>query len=454
MTTPAKKKAHTLRTLVGTGSGNALEWYDWQIYVVFAPFFASQFFDPNDPAAAMLSSMAIFAAGFLMRPLGGLLFGWLADRAGRRTAMTSSIACAAIGSLVIACAPTYASIGVGASLVVLLARLAQGLAHGGELPAAQTYITEMAPNGRRGRWSSLIYVSGTSGVLVGTLLSAILSSTLPMEQLHAWGWRIPFVIGGVLSLYSLYLRRQLSETENFEQDANAQQDSAQGAKAPKRRIRESFRGMWENRGACLRVIGLTVGVTVVYYTWTVSAPSFAITSRGVAPDSAMWAGVVADLVFIGMLPLYGMLADRIGRRPLIIFAAIGLSIVTIPLNHIIQGQAWQLCLAMVLAMVFIAPITAISPTLFAEMFPTRVRAAAVGLPYAIAVALCGGTAPYLRQWLAGNGGEDLFLGYTIVLMLIGLVVAWRMPETKDVDLNQLSGKDSSSGSESHSAANA
>lgn len=451
MTTPAKN-SHTLRTLVGTGSGNALEWYDWQIYVVFAPLFASQFFNPNDPAAAMLSSMAIFAAGFLMRPLGGLLFGWLADRTGRRTAMTSSITCAAIGSLVIACAPTYATIGVGASLLVLFARLVQGLAHGGELPAAQTYITEMAPNGRRGRWSSLIYVSGTSGVLAGTLLSAILSSTLPQEQLTAWGWRVPFVIGGVLSLYSLYLRRQLSETENFEQDADAER--SRDAKAPARRIRESFRGMWENRKACLRVIGLTVGVTVVYYTWTVSAPSFATTSRGVPQESAMWAGVVAYVAFIIMLPLYGMLADRIGRRPLMIFAAIGLSIVTIPLNHMIQGEAWQLCLAMVLAMLFIAPITAISPTLFAEMFPTRVRAAAVGFPYAVAVALCGGTAPYLRQWLTGSGSEDLFLGYTIILMLIGLVVALRMPETKDVDLNQLSGKDSSSGSENRSTANA
>jgi MHS family alpha-ketoglutarate permease-like MFS transporter len=423
-TTASASAVPRWKTLVGTGIGNALEWYDWNVYAVFTPFFAAQFFRSSDPTSALLSSLAVFAVGFLMRPLGGLLFGWLADRTGRRAAMTTSIACAAIGSLVIGFSPTYTTVGVGASAILVIARLGQGLAHGGELPAAQTYISEMAPHGRRGRWSSLIYVSGTCGVTLGTLVGAVLASVLSEGALHEWGWRIPFVLGGFLGLYALLLRRQLSETEVFEQHRSEASEPNPGL----------WRGMWRYRVACLRVIGLTVGATVVYYTWAVSAPAYAISVKGVDEKAALWVGVFANVVFIVMLPLFGILSDRVGRKPLVYFATLGLAVATIPLNKFIDDQAWKLAVAMFVAMTIMAAYSSIGPALYAEMFPTHLRAAGVGFPYSVAVALCGGTAPYLQTWLADTGGEDWFLYYTVALLLLTFLVALRIPETKDVEL--------------------
>ncbi|MFI0924125.1 MFS transporter [Streptomyces sp. NPDC021012] len=420
--TPAPSR---LRTVIGTGVGNALEWYDWNVYAIFTPFFASQFFPSADPTSALLSTLAIFAVGFLMRPLGGLVFGRLSDRKGRRAAMVGSIALAAAGSLLIGLAPTYATIGVGASALLVFARLVQGLAHGGELPAAQTYVAEMAPRERRGLWSSLIYISGTCGIMVATVLAAVLSSFLSEDQLHAWGWRVPFVMGGLLGLYALIMRLRLEETDAFEKQADT----------PDHEPRTSvWRGFWENRAACLRVIGLTLGGTVVYYTWAVSAPAQAISLKGIEASSALWAGVLANLVFLVALPLFGALSDRVGRKPILYGSYIGGAVLAFPLNWFIQDQAWQLAVSMTTAMLFMSAGAAITPAVFAEMFPTRLRTTGAGFPYAIAVAACGGSAPYLQTWLASNGKGDLFLGYTVVLLLLALAVVHRMPETKNTDL--------------------
>ncbi|WNF25494.1 MFS transporter [Streptomyces sp. C11-1] len=415
-----------LRTVIGTGVGNALEWYDWNVYAIFTPFFASQFFPSADPTSALLSTLAIFAVGFLMRPLGGLVFGRLSDRKGRRAAMVASIALAAAGSLLIGLAPTYATIGVGASALLVFARLVQGLAHGGELPAAQTYVAEMAPRERRGLWSSLIYISGTCGIMVATVLAAVLSSVLSENQLHAWGWRVPFVIGGLLGLYALIMRLRLEETDAFEKQADTPDHHE-----PRTSV---WRGFWENRAACLRVIGLTLGGTVVYYTWAVSAPAQAISLKGIDASSALWAGVLANLVFLAALPLFGALSDRIGRKPVLYGSYIGGAVLAIPLNWLIQDQVWQLAVSMTTAMLFMSAGAAITPAVFAEMFPTRLRTTGVGFPYAIAVAACGGSAPYLQTWLTSTGEGDLFLGYTVVLLLLALVVVHRMPETKNTDL--------------------
>lgn len=413
------------RTVVGTGIGNALEWYDWNVYAVFAPFFAAQFFPESNAASALLASLAIFAVGFLMRPLGGLLFGWLGDRVGRRSSMITSIALAAGGSLLIGIAPTYTTLGVWASVLLLFARLVQGLAHGGELPAAQTYVSEMAPRGTRGRWSSLIYVSGTSGILLGTLLGALLSTMLTEQQLQAWGWRIPFLLGGVIGLYALVMRMRMVETEAFEQEAR---------KRSSRERPSLWRGFRDNRTACLRVIGLTLGGTVVYYMWAVSATARAISVKGIDPSAALWVGVLANIVLIAVLPLFGILSDRVGRKPVLYLSFVGGIVLTFPLNWLIQDRAWQLAVSMIVAMVFIAAGVAIMPAVFAEMFPTGIRATGLGFPYALAVALCGGTAPYLQTALEKSGAGNLFLGYAVVLLVLALVVVYRMPETRNVDL--------------------
>ncbi|MDQ4046815.1 MAG: MFS transporter, partial [Actinomycetota bacterium] len=193
-------KSH-VRTLVGTGIGNAVEWYDWAIYATFSPFIASALFSKEDPTSAFLATLAIFAVGFVARPFGGFVFGWIGDRVGRKTSMTFAVGLAALGSLLIGIAPSFEAVGAFASVLLLVARLIQGLAHGGELPSSQTYLSEMAPKEKRGFWATLIYTSGTVGILAGTMLGATLSNVLSKTDMNAWGWRIPFIIGGIMGIY-------------------------------------------------------------------------------------------------------------------------------------------------------------------------------------------------------------------------------------------------------------
>jgi MHS family alpha-ketoglutarate permease-like MFS transporter len=417
--------AERRRVIVGAGIGNALEWFDWTVYAIFAPFFAAQFFDPQEPLSALLATLAVFAVGFLMRPLGGLFFGWLADRHGRRRAMTLAMMVTAAGSLVIGLAPTYAAVGVAASLVLLLARLAQGFGLGGEIGGSHTYLAEMAPPHRRGLWSSSMYVAVTSGVLAATLLAAALTSLLGEDAVRSWGWRLPFLLGGALGVYAIHLRRSLTESPAYTRE-QADDDAERPSLA---------RAMWQNRAAALRVIGLTVGGTVAYYTWAVSATGYAISVKGVDPQEALWAGVAANLVYIVALPVWGALSDRWGRRPNVIVFAVGLGVLSFPLNWMIQGEAWQLGVAMAIALVVHASVTSIVPALMAEQFPTRVRACGFAFPYSIAVALTGGTAPYLQTYLAGRGLSALFIGYSIALLAVTLATVFTLRETKGIPLD-------------------
>ncbi|WP_409182742.1 MFS transporter [Amycolatopsis sp. VS8301801F10] len=414
------------RTLLGLGAGNAMEWFDWNVYATFASFFAAQFFNAHSAVSALLSTLAVFAVGFAARPIGGWVFGWIADRKGRQLAMSLTVAIAAAGSLVIGLSPTYGQIGVWASVILVIARLAQGLAHGGELPSAQTYIAEVAPPARRGLWSSLIYFSGTCGVLVGTLLGAVLSGVLSHEQMLSFGWRIPFILGGVFGIYSLYVRLRMRETEVFQA---AKKDAAK----EKGQIWQTIK---QNPKLLAQVVGLTVGATVIYYMWAVAAPSYAITVRGVPPTGALWAGVFANVVFLVALPLWGMLSDRIGRKPVLFIAIAGLLLLSFPLNAMVGHEPWQLFVAMSIALLFMAGFSSIGPAVYAEIFPTRIRAVGVGVPYSIAVAAFGGTAPYLQTLFAGNGHPSLFIIYGIVLMVVSALVVFTLPETRGVDLRE------------------
>lgn len=410
------------RVIFGVGIGTVLEWYDWGIYAIFAPFFAGQFFDDANPLSAFLSTLAVFAVGFLMRPLGGFFFGWLADRRGRRSAMVLSMVVTALGGLAIAVAPTYAAVGVVASLVLLLARLAQGFGLGGEIGSSYAFLAESSPPARRGLWSSSVYVSVMIGTLIAAVQGALLSGVLTEAQMGAWGWRIPFLIGALLGVYALYLRRNLDETPAYEQEKAAEEG---GHERP-----SLVRGVWEHRASALRVMGLTVGLTVLYYTWAVAAPGYAITVKGLDPTAALWASVVAGLVFIAVLPVAGAVSDRLGRRFNVLVCVVGLALLNFPLNWLVQDKAWQLGLAMSVALVFLAFPTSILPALLPEMFPTYVRASAMAGPYSVAVALFGGTAPYLQTWLASRDAGGLFTGYSIVLLLFTGVVIFFTPETR------------------------
>ncbi|MFC8409974.1 MFS transporter [Arthrobacter sp. NPDC057259] len=420
---PTAPRTSTRKTLIGTGIGNAVEWYDWAIYATFTPFIASQLFSKSDPASAVLSTLAIFAVGFVARPFGGFLFGWIGDRIGRKASMTLAVGLASVGSLMIGIAPTFAAVGAFASLMLLVARLVQGLAHGGELPSSQTYLSEMAPKEHRGFWATLIYTSGTVGILFGTLLGAVLNMALSTEAMNAWGWRIPFLIGAAMGLYALIMRSRLHETDVFAGEALAEKKAA----------------IWpqivRHRKQALQVIGLTVGLTVIYYIWGVVAPSYATTALKIDRGEALWAGVVGNIVFIAALPFWGKLADRIGRKKVLWAGAIGAGLLHFPMTALLKDSAWQLAVSMSVMLIFIAASAAIVPAVYAELFPTSIRTVGVGVPYSICVALFGGTAPYLQQWLGTSlQSPQLFNVYAVALLAVSALFVFTIPETKGKDL--------------------
>ncbi len=421
---PQLEPRATLRkTIVGTGIGNAVEWYDWAIYATFTPFIASQLFSKADPASAVLSTLAIFAVGFVARPFGGFLFGWIGDRIGRKSSMTLAVGLASFGSLLIGIAPTFATVGVWASVLLLVARLTQGLAHGGELPSSQTYLSEIAPKEHRGFWSTLIYTSGTVGILFGTLLGAVLNMSLSTEMMNAWGWRIPFLIGAVMGLYALVMRARMHESSVFEAEPAA----------------DKREPIWpqivKHRKQALQVIGLTVGLTVIYYIWGVVAPSYATTALKIDRGEALWAGVIGNVVFIAALPFWGKLSDRIGRKKVLWAGASGAAVMHFPMTWLLKDSAWQLAVSMSVMLIFIAASAAIVPAVFAELFPTSIRTVGVGVPYSICVAAFGGTAPYLQQWLKDINLAQAFNVYAVALLVVSILFIFTIPETKGKDLH-------------------
>lgn len=423
------------KSMVSTGVGNALEWFDWSIYATFAPFFAARFFNPDDPIAAFLSTLAIFAVGFLARPAGGFLFGWLADRRGRKFTMCATVGLAAAGSLIIGLTPSYGSIGVAASLLLVVARLVQGLAHGGEMPAAQTYISETAPREHRGRWSSLIYVSGTAGSLAGLLLGAVLTASLSSSVMADYGWRIPFILGGLGGVVALLMRSRMHETEAF-QKSSEEADSGDGS-AQDGNSKRIWPDLIRYRKQAAQVIGLSVGPTVAFYIWTVATPGYAIAALHIDETAALLAGLFAGLLFIAVLPLWGALSDRVGRKPVLLASTLGTAVMIIPMDALVQDSGWQLFAAMAVVQLFLAGICAIVPAVLSELFPTRIRTVGVGMPYSIAVAVFGGTAPYLQTWMGDLGGRGLFNVYVIALLLVSTVVCARLPETRGRDMQDL-----------------
>ncbi len=415
-------RAATRKTLLGTGIGNAVEWYDWAIYATFTPFIASQLFSKADPASAVLATLAIFAVGFVARPVGGFLFGWIGDRIGRKTSMTLAVGLASLGSLMIGVAPSFATIGVWASLMLLVARLIQGLAHGGELPSSQTYLSEVAPKEKRGLWATLIYTSGTVGILAGTLLGAVLNMTLSTEAMNDWGWRVPFLVGAVMGLYALIMRSKLHETEAFEGETASEKraaDLAADREAPQagppgHRADGGPHGDLLHLGCCGpelrrhhpedRPRGNPLGQRDRQHRVHCRP---AVLGQAVRPDR----------------PQEGALG-RCGRSAVMHF----------PMTWLLKDSAWQLAVAMSVMLIFIAASAAIVPAVYAELFPTSIRTIGVGVPYSICVAVFGGTAPYLQTWLGTIGLANVFNVYAVVLLLVSALFVFTIPETKGKDL--------------------
>lgn len=416
--TDAGDAGRRIRAIIGASSGNLVEWYDFYAYAFTSIYFAAAFFPAADTTGQLLATAGIFAVGFFMRPLGGWLFGWIADRHGRRNSMVISVLMMCAGSLMIAIMPTYATVGVSAQILLLVARLAQGLSVGGEYGTAATYMSEVASKGHRGFYSSFQYVTLIGGQLLALLVLVLLQWALSSDQLKAWGWRIPFVIGALTAVVAMYLRRSLAETAS--EEAMHSKDAG------------SLTGLLHHKRAVLMVLAFTMGGSLYFYTFTTYMQKYLVNTAHMDPTTVSAVMTVVLVIYMVLQPVFGALSDQIGRRNnMILFS--GLAMVgTVPLfNSLGQVSSPYTALPLVLGGLVIASFyTSISGVVKAELFPATVRALGVGFTYAVGNALFGGTAEYVALSLKSAGHEGWFPWYVSILVAVALAASLWMPDSR------------------------
>jgi len=412
-----EERSKRIFAIVGASSGNLVEWFDFYVYAFCAIYFAPAFFPSDDPTVQLLNTAGVFAAGFLMRPIGGWIFGRLADRHGRKNSLMISVLMMCFGSLMIACLPTYASIGTWAPALLLLARLIQGLSVGGEYGTTATYMSEVALRGQRGFFASFQYVTLIGGQLLAVLVVVILQQLLTEDELRAWGWRIPFVVGAIAALISLMLRRSLHETSS----AETRNDKDAG----------SIGGLFRNHAAAfITVLGYTAGGSLIFYTFTTYMQKYLVNTAGMTAKNASYVMTGALFLFMVLQPFFGMLSDRIGRRnSMLLFGALG-TLFTVPLLMALKTvtSPFMAFVLISLALCIVCFYTSISGLVKAEMFPPQVRALGVGLAYAVANAAFGGSAEYVALGLKTLGMENTFYWYVTAMMAIAFLFSLRLPK--------------------------
>jgi len=411
---------HRIRSIVGGSLGNLVEWYDWYVYSAFTLYFSGTFFPSENQTVQLLNTAGIFAIGFLMRPIGGWLMGSYADKKGRKAALTLSVLLMSVGSLMIAVVPGYKQIGVAAPLILVTARIIQGLSVGGEYGTSATYLSEMATKKHRGFYSSFQYVTLIMGQLIALGVLVLLQHVfLTQAQLHQWGWRIPFGIGAVLAITVMYLRRSLQESVVLD-DGKANN------------TRGTFRSLMQHPRAVLLVIGLTIGGTVAFYTFTTYMQKFLVNTSGFSKDNATLISALTLGVFMLLQPVFGLLSDKIGRKPLLIaFGVLG-ALTTYPIMTALSTTKdfWPAFALIMCALVIVSGYTSINAVVKAELFPANVRALGVGFPYAIAVSLFGGSAEYIALDFKNNHHQEWFYWYVTICIVISLVLYITMNDTR------------------------
>jgi len=418
-------RRHRLKSIIGGSAGNMVEWYDWYVYSAFTLYFAPIFFPKGDQTAQLLSAAAVFAVGFLMRPIGAWIMGIYADRKGRKAGLTLSVTLMCLGSLMIAVTPGYAQIGTLAPVILVLARLIQGISVGGEYGASATYLSEMAGRNRRGFFSSFQYVTLISGQLLALAVLLILQVFLPEQAIEAWGWRIPFFIGGILAVLVFYLRRGLAETQSYKNAQETKEPRSSGMTLFVKYPREAF-----------TVLALTAGGTLAFYAYTTYLQKFLVNTSGFSRGTASQITAAALFVFMLLQPVAGALSDRVGRKPLMVgFGVLGV-LFTYLIFSALAGTsnpyaAFGLSLA---ALVIVTGYTSINAVVKAELFPAHIRALGVALPYALANTIFGGTAEYVALWFKQAGVEYGFFIYVTVMIGLSLIVYLRMKDTRDHSL--------------------
>ena len=410
---------HRLKSIFGGSIGNLIEWYDFYVYNFFALYFAKSFFPNANPTVQLLNTFGIYALGFLIRPVGGWVLGVYADKAGRRAALTLSVTLMCVGSFLIAIAPTYAVLGIGAPILLLCARLIQGISLGGEYGTSATYLSEIAVSKHRGFYSSFQYVTLIGGQVFGSLTLLVMQQAFTAPQLEAWGWRIPFAIGAALSVFGLYLRRNLQETEAFKK-ASAQNRGS------------LIKALFAHPRQILLVFGLTMGGTTAFYTYTTYMPTFLVNTVKLTRDQATQISFISLVLYAALQPVFGAISDRIGRKPVLMWFGILGTLCTIPiLTTLGATRDYVTALGLIMAaLLIVSGYTSINAVVKAELFPAGVRALGVGLPYAVAASLFGGTAPYIALAFKDAGHEGWFYWYVTVLIFASLLVYTLMGDTK------------------------
>ncbi|MEO8176249.1 MAG: MFS transporter [Sphingomicrobium sp.] len=416
--------AHRLRNIVGGSAGNLVEWFDWYAYSVLTIYFAPVLLPGNSRTAELLSAAAIFAVGFLMRPIGAWVMGIYSDRHGRKSGLALSVGLMAGGSVMIAAAPTFATAGVLAPVILLLARMLQGLSVGGEYGASATYLSEMALKDRRAFWASFQYVTLIGGQLLALGVVLVLQATMSEATLQAWGWRVAFGIGALLALGVYVLRRRLAETDAF----NA---------LHKVRPQSSVLRLWaDHPREFLIVAAISAGGSIAFYAYTTYLQKFLVNTTGFSRPAATLVMTAALIVFMGIQPLWGLAADRWGRKPMLYIFGFGGMLVSVPvftaLSHVATPLgAFGLTL---IPLTILGAYTAISGLIKAELFPAHIRTLGVALPYALGNALFGGTAEYAALWFKNVGLESSFYWYLTAVIGMAAIGFLMMPETKRTSL--------------------
>ena len=410
-----------LRAILAGSIGNLVEWYDWYTYSAAALYFAPVFFPKGDQTAQLLQAAAVFAVGFFARPVGAWLLGRYADRVGRKAALKISVIVMCVGTLAIAATPGAAEIGVAAPIILLIARITQGLALGGEYGTSATYMSEVAGRAYRGFWSSFNYVPLIGGQLVALAVLIVLQQFLSPAAMEAWGWRVPFVIGAVLAVIAYFVRSRMIESPSF--TGTAATDIRRGS------MRALF---FAHPRETLTILGLTAGGSMTFYIYTTYMQKFLSNTSGFSRDVATELSAISLCIFCALQPFLGWISDKVGRKPVLLMAYGGGALVTWPLmNAIANAHVASTALMLVVAGMFLqAGYTSVSAVVKAELFPTAIRSLGVAFPYAIANAIFGGTAEYVALWFKSRGIESGFYVYASVILAIGCGVVLVMPETR------------------------
>jgi MHS family alpha-ketoglutarate permease-like MFS transporter len=412
------------RAVAAGAVGNFTEFFDWTIYSYLAPIFAGQFFPTHSQAVSLLLAFSTFALGYLMRPIGGIVLGRLGDARGRRHALSLSILLMGLGSLVIGVLPGYATIGLVAPVLMVLMRLLQGFSAGGEGGVSATFLLEFAPPGRRalaGSWRD--FSSGVS-TFAALGVSTLVTSLLSAEDLSTWGWRVPFLLGAAFALVGLVLRRRVTETPVF-----AAHQAAQDGKA--RPVQELVR---RNRRPLVIVTLLSVLPTVAFLTWQIYLPTYVSSVTDISLASAQQIGLIGVVVYLVLIPAMALLADRFGRRPILITFAVASAVWAYPTYVLISGSTSFILLVTIVGNIVLALMAGCLTATMAEQFPTATRGSGVSLGYAVAASVVGGTFPIIVTYLAAQNSRMIIFLIVVAAAIISGIAFYLMPETRTQEL--------------------